>query len=167
VRTRDIAVGGLLTAIALIIPFAFRGTPLQLFIPGLQFSATFGSHVPAMLAMLVSPAVAAMVGVGSAIGFTITLNPVIGARAFTHAVWAVLGAVLVSRGWPYWSVLAVALPLHALGEGLVVWLLGPGFQAGAFVGAGTALHHVVDAGLSFALFRLVLPVLQPEGFSRA
>jgi hypothetical protein len=55
-KTREVAVGGLLTALALIIPFAFRGTPLQLFIPTLQYSATFASHVPSMLSMLASPA---------------------------------------------------------------------------------------------------------------
>lgn len=48
-KTREIAVGGLLTALALLIPFAFRGTPLQLFIPTLQYSATFASHVPSIM----------------------------------------------------------------------------------------------------------------------
>lgn len=166
-NAREIALGGLLTAIAFVIPFAFRGTPLQLFIPGLQYSATFASHVPSMLAILVSPAAAAMVGLGSAIGFAITLNVVIGARAATHAVWGVVGALLVRRGWSYRAVLAVALPIHAVGEGLVVWMLGPGVHAGTLVAAGTALHHVVDAGISLAMFRLVLPVLQPERVSGA
>ena len=40
---------------------------------------------------------------------------------------------------------------------------GTGFQAGLFVAAGTALHHVVDSGISLAVFRLVLPVLRPQG----
>jgi niacin transporter len=158
-KTREVAVGGLLTALALLIPFAFRGTPLQLFIPTLQYSATFASHVPSMLAMLVSPAVAAMVGLGATIGFTITLNPVIGARAFTHAIWGVVGAVMIRRGARFWMALAVALPIHAVGEGVAVWLLGPGLQAGAFVAAGTVVHHIIDSAISLALFRLVLPVL--------
>ncbi len=164
-RSRDIAVGGLLTALALLIPFAFRGTPLQLFIPALQYSATFASHVPSMLSMLVSPVVAAMVGLGSAVGFTITLNPVIGARAFTHAVWGVLGAWLVRRGRPFWLALLAALPVHALGEGAVVWWLGPGYTAGLFVAAGTVVHHAIDSAISLAVSRLVLPVLvgQPRG----
>jgi hypothetical protein len=57
--------------------------------------------------------------------------------------------------------------LHAVGEGVAVWLLGPGLHAGTLVAAGTALHHVVDAGISLALFRLVLPMLHPERVSRA
>lgn len=164
-NTREITVGGLLTAIALLIPFAFRGTPLQLFIPALNYSATFASHVPSMLSMLVSPAVAALVGLGSAVGFTITLNPVIGARAFTHAVWGLVGALMIQRGRPFWMALAAALPIHAVGEGLAVWWLGTGFHAGLFVAAGTVLHHLVDTGISLAVYRLVLPVLRPEGLS--
>lgn len=160
-KTREIAVGGLLTALALIIPFAFRGTPLQLFIPTLQYSATFASHVPSMLSMLVSPLTAAMVGLGSAIGFTITLNPVIGARAFTHAIWGVVGAAMIRRKAPFWLALLAALPVHAIGEGVAVWWLGPGFQAGALVAAGTVVHHVIDSVISLAIFRLALPVLRP------
>ncbi len=161
-KTREVAVGGLLTALALIIPFAFRGTPLQLFIPTLQYSATFASHVPSMLSMLVSPLVAGMVGLGSAIGFTITLNPVIGARAFTHAIWGVVGAAMIQRRAPFWLALLVALPIHAIGEGAAVWGLGPGFQAGTLVAAGTVVHHTIDSVISLAAFRLVLPVLRPE-----
>lgn len=159
-KPREIAIGGLLTALALIIPFAFRGTPLQLFIPTLQYSATFASHVPSMLSMLVGPLVAAMVGLGSALGFTITLNPVIGARAFTHAVWGVMGAVMIRRGAPFWLALLAALPIHALGEGVAVWWLGAGLQASAFVAAGTVVHHAIDSVISLAVFRLVLPVLR-------
>ncbi|HEX9532412.1 MAG TPA: ECF transporter S component [bacterium] len=160
-KAQQIAVGGLLTALALVIPFAFRGTPLQLFIPTLQYSATFASHVPSMLSMLVSPLVAAMVGLGSAVGFTITLNPVVGARALTHAIWGVVGAVMIQRKVPFWLVLLAALPIHAVGEGLAVWWLGPGLQAGLLVTAGTAVHHVIDSALSLAVYRLALPVLHP------
>jgi niacin transporter len=161
-KSREIAIGGLLTALALLIPFAFRGTPLQLVIPTLQYSATFASHVPSMLSMLVGPIVAGMVGLGSSIGFTITLNPVVGARAFTHAIWGVVGAVMIRRSVPFWLALLVALPIHAIGEGIAVALLGPGFQAGMLVTAGTVVHHVIDSAISLAVYRLVLPVLRPQ-----
>lgn len=161
-RTREIAIGGLLTAMALVIPFAFRGTPLQILIPQVQYTATFASHVPSMVAMMVSPMVAAMVGLGSAIGFTITINYIVGARALTHAVWGVVGAVLIRQGVPLWLALVVALPIHALGEGLVVWLLGPGFHAGLLVTGGTAIHHVIDSLITLAVVQLVLPILRPS-----
>ncbi len=159
-RTREIAVGGMLTAMALVIPFAFRGTFLQIFIPSVQYSATFASHVPSMLSMTVSPLVAAMVGVGSAIGFTLTLNIVVGARALTHAIWGVVGALLIRRGAPFWLALIIALPIHAVGEGVAVWLLGTGFKAGVLVAGGTAIHHVIDSIISLAVVQLVLPVLR-------
>jgi niacin transporter len=161
-KTREIVIGGLLTAMALIIPFAFRGTPLQLFIPAVQYSATFASHVPSMVAMMVSPMVAAIVGIGSAIGFTLTLNIVIGARAFTHAIWGVIGALLIRNGAPLWLALLVALPIHAIGEGIAVWLLGTGFHAGLLVTGGTAIHHVIDSLITMAVIPLVLPVLRPH-----
>jgi niacin transporter len=152
-------IGALLAALAWLIPFAFRGTPLQVFIPVIQYSATFGSHLPSMLAMLVSPLVAGMVGVVSTIAFTITLNPVIGARAFTHAIWGVVGALMIQRRAPFWLALVVALPIHAVGEGLAVAWLGPGITAGMLVAAGTVLHHILDSAISLAVYRLVLPVI--------
>ncbi|HHY80897.1 MAG TPA: ECF transporter S component, partial [Thermoanaerobacter sp.] len=65
-KTREITIGGLLAALSLIIPLAFGGV-LGIVIP--PFSATLASHVPVMLAMLISPATAVFVGVVSAIGF--------------------------------------------------------------------------------------------------
>lgn len=161
-KTREIAIGGLLTAMALVIPFAFRGTFLQLFVPSINYSMTFASHVPSMLSMMVSPLVAGMVGIGSAIGFTLTLNVVIGARAFTHAIWGVVGALLIRRGAPFWLALAVALPIHAVGEGIAVWLLGTGLKAGVLVAAGTTVHHVIDSMISLVVIQLVMPVLRPS-----
>jgi niacin transporter len=152
-RAREIVVGGLLTALALLIPIVFRGY-LQVYIP--PFSATLFSHVPQMLAMLVSPAVAVLVGLGSTFGFLVTLGPVVAARAFVHVWWGVLGAVLVRRGWPLWASLLVALPVHALGEALVVLLFGfPVSVALIQVGVGTALHHTVDAVAALALARVL------------
>lgn len=150
-RPKEIVVGGLLTALALLIPIVFRGY-LQVYIP--PFSATLFSHVPQMLAMVVSPAVAVFVGLGSTFGFLVTLGPVVAARAFVHVVWGVLGAILVRRGWPLWAVLVAVLPVHALGEALVVLAFGfPVSVAFLQVGVGTALHHAVDAVAALAVAR--------------
>ena len=65
-KTRDLVTGALLTALALIIPIFF-GSYLRIYIP--PFSATLASHVPTMIAFLISPAVAIMVGLGSSLGF--------------------------------------------------------------------------------------------------
>jgi len=152
-RTRDITVGALLTALALLIPIAFRGW-LQVYYP--PFSATLGAHVPVMLSMLFGPGVAAMVGIGSTLGFLFTMPPVIAARAAVHIVWAVMGAYLIKeRHWSFVGTLLVTIPVHALGEALVVIPFGFSlYNAGVVVGVGTVLHHTVDAVVSLTLARV-------------
>jgi niacin transporter len=106
--------------------------------------------------MLISPAVAVMVGFGSAVGFTLRLTPVIGARAAMHIAVGYLGARLVRSGRPYWLVLLMVLPLHAFMEALIVLPFGFSLhRAGVVVGVGTALHHLVDASISLALVRVL------------
>lgn len=156
-RAREVVTGGLLTGLAVLIPVVFRGY-LQVVIP--PFSATLFSHVPEMIAVLVSPAVALFVGLGSAFGFLVTLGPIVAARALVHAAWGIAGALLVRRGWPYAGVLVAALPVHALGEALVVLAFGlPPAFAFVQVGIGTALHHVVDAVAAAALARALRAAL--------
>lgn len=154
IRTRRIVIGGLLTSFALLIPLVFRGW-LQVFIP--PFSATLGSHVPSMLAMFISPGVAVAVGLGATLGFLITLGPVIAARAFIHVFWAGFGAYLYRRGYSPWYVLLAALPIHAIGEALVVLPFGFDLAAATVtVGIGTALHHIVDAAITMFLYAALL-----------
>ena len=67
-KTRDIVVGGLLTGLSIMIPLcigrnASYGAHTSL------FTATIAAHVPTLLAMAISPGVAAMVAIGSGIGF--------------------------------------------------------------------------------------------------
>lgn len=151
VTAREISLGGVLTALSIVIPFVFRGTIFQVYIP--PFSATLASHVPTMLSMLVSPLAAGLVGVGSFVAFFVTTGPVIGLRAGTHAVWGVLGAVWIRRGVPYWKVLLWVLPMHALGEAAVVLVFGLPLVTVAWFTLGFAVHHVVDAMLSMAIAR--------------
>ena len=159
ITTRELLYGALLTAISLLIPLAFRGT-LQIVIP--PFSATLGSHVAVMLAMFVSPLVAAAVGVGSTVGFFITLPPVIGARASIHIVFGILGALLYQRGVKPWQIFLITAPVHALGEALVVIPFGfTMYAALVTVGIGTLLHHAVDASIALSLYAS----LRKAGFS--
>ncbi len=152
-RARDITIGALLTAMAILIPVAFRGW-LQVYYP--PFSATLGAHVPVMLSMIFGPGVAAMVGIGSTLGFLLTMSPVIAARAAVHIVWAVLGAYLIkSRHWSFTWALVVTAPIHALGEALVVIPFGFSlYNAGVVVGVGTLIHHTIDAFTSVVLARV-------------
>ena len=58
-KTKQLVIGGLLTAFAIMIPLAFAGW-LQIYIP--PFSATLGTHVPSMLAMFISPGLRPLLG---------------------------------------------------------------------------------------------------------
>lgn len=148
-RTKDLLYGAVLTSVSLMIPLFFRGW-LQVVIP--PFSATLGSHVPVLLAMFVSPITAALVGVGSTIGFFITLGPVVAARASTHIIFPTIGALLLQRGMKPWQVMLLIAPIHALGEALVVIPFGFSLQSSLIVvGVGTLLHHSADAIITLAL----------------
>ena len=137
----EVVLASVLSALAIAIPFIFRGTPLQINIPAIQYSATATSHVPSMLAIVIGPSVAALVGLASTIGFLATLGPVIAARAFTHALWGVAASMCFFRGGTYVkALLLVALPIHAIGEGLIVYALGPVF--GVVTVAATATVYV-------------------------
>ncbi|MFZ7101651.1 MAG: ECF transporter S component [Peptococcaceae bacterium] len=152
-KVKDLVLGALLTALALIIPLAFGGF-LGITIP--PFSATLASHVPVMLAMTVNPLVAFIVGAGSAFGFFLKLGPVIGARAAMHAIFAVIGAYMFQKGYSLKTVLIATLPIHAFTEALVVVPFGFSlYKAGVVVGVGTALHHTADSLITLAVYGLL------------
>lgn len=149
-KVKEIVWGGLLTSLALIIPLAFGGV-LGIVTP--FFTATLASHVPVMLAMLISPLVAFMVAAGSALGFLIKLGPLVGARAAMHIIFAVMGAIMIKRGYSYPTTLVATLPVHALSEAIIVLLFGFTLQkAGVVVGLGTGIHHGIDSLIALAIY---------------
>ncbi len=169
-NSAQIALSSVLSALAIAIPFVFRGTPLQINIPAIQYSATATSHLPSMLAIVIGPPVAAVVGLASSIGFLATLGPVIAARAFTHVLWGVAASIYFFKGGSYVKALfLVALPIHAIGEGLIVYTLGPIFGvvtvaaelAGFWVFIGTVIHHLIDSTIALAVYHVVKPMLLP------
>ncbi len=153
-QTREMVLGAILMSLSLVIPLAFGGV-LTVTIP--PFTATLAAHVPVMLAMLVSPMAAVMVGIGSMLGFLIRLGmPVVAARALMHSLFGGVGALLIRRGMPFWAALLAVLPVHALAEALIVIPFGFSlYQMGVVVAAGTALHHLVDAGIALAVAPLI------------
>ena len=170
INSVQLALSSALSALAIAIPFIFRGTPLQIYIPAIQYSGTAASHVPSMIAILIGPSASALVGLASTIGFLATLGPVIAARAFMHVLFAVPASIYVLRGGGYMKALfLIALPIHAVGEGLVVYTLGPVFGvlkvaaalAGLWVSLGTIVHHVIDTAISLAVYRVTRPMLLP------
>lgn len=154
------ALGGLFIALSLAIPLGFRGV-LQFTIPAVGYSATLASHVPVMLSMVLGPTFAGLVGFGSTIGFFITLGSVVGARAATHILWGVAGAYALKRGMSFSKVLfIIALPLHAIPEGLVVLPFGIPWEGALINAVGGALHHTADSLISLAILKVVHPYLK-------
>lgn len=149
-KTKDMMIGAMLTALSILIPVAFGGY-LRIYLP--PFSATLGSHVPLFLGLVISPAVGGMVGLGSALGFFIILGPVIGARASIHILLGLAGGLLYKKNGSLTKTLALILPLHALGEALVVLPFGfDPYTAFVVVGIGTGLHHIMDAVIAVLIF---------------
>lgn len=162
-KTKNMVIGGMLTALAIMIPMIFAGTPLMITIPP-EFTATIASHLPSMLAMAISPGVAIMVGIGSALGFTMRLSPIIGARALTHSLFGGIGALAYRKGVPYWLVLLMTLPIHAFAEGLVLLPFGIGLrEALVMTSIGTAVHHAIDGAIALALYHTLteLSIIKP------
>ena len=156
----DITLAAVLSSLALAIPLLFRGS-LQIVIPGVGYSATLGSHVPLMISIVLGPSVAALVGAASTMGFFITLGPVVAARAATHIVWGVLSAFAVKRGMSVMIVLLlIALPLHAVLEGLVVIAFGIPWEGALVNIVGTAIHHVIDTFISLIILKAISPLLK-------
>lgn len=138
----------LLTALAIVIPIAFGFLSIQVG----PFSATLASHVPLFLAILLGPVPAAMVGIGSGIGFLLTKGSYIAARAFMHTFVGVAGALLIKKGVGYGKMVAITAPLHGILEALVVIPFGINLDKILItVGVGSSLHHIVDGIIAFAV----------------
>lgn len=159
-RSTDLAVAAVFTALALAIPLFFRGT-LQIVIPTIGYSATLASHVPVLLSIVFGPLVAAIVAAASALGFFATIGPVVGARAATHIVWGVVAALAVKKGMSYPKALfLIALPLHAVLEGLVVVPFGVPWEGALVNVVGAAIHHVIDSVISILVLKAALPIIR-------
>lgn len=144
---------GLLMAFAILIPLAMG---IKIVIPPF-FSATLASHVPVMLSMFLGPFSAIAVAAGSAVGFLITLGPIVGARAFMHVGVSLIGAYMIKKGFSFWPMMLILAPIHGALESLVVLPFGFDFyKAFVVVGIGTILHHLMDAGIT----RVILPVMR-------
>jgi niacin transporter len=161
-KLREITTGAVLTALAIIIPIQFAF--LKIIIP--PFTATLASHVPMFIAMVINPTVAVMVGVGSTIGFLLTSPAYIAARAASHIVVGLIGAMLIKKGKPMLAAFAITAPIHAVIEALAVIPFGwTAYQVLVVTGVGTLIHHTVDAAIATSVIYLLNP-LKEWGWQR-
>ncbi|WFA08713.1 ECF transporter S component [Tissierella sp. Yu-01] len=151
-NVKKLTMAALLTALAIIIPFAVF---FKVIIP--PFSATLGSHVPMFISMLLGPQVAVMVGLGSALGFFLNLGPLVGARALMHVIVGLIGSYLIKKGFSFGKVSFITAPVHGLLEALVVMpFIGLDVYNLLIITAlGTVLHHGADAFISHVIISVL------------
>ncbi|MCJ1977292.1 ECF transporter S component [Lactococcus paracarnosus] len=156
----------LLTALAILIPQVMP----KIVIPPASF--TLASHVPIMIAMLISPLAAVVVSLGSALGFLISGLPIeITFRAATHVIFALIGATFLWRHKSYthgvkFQIFNVVIALiHTLAEVAIVYLLltvGFSHLAGRNLGSlllilsiGGFVHSLIDFNIALFLARAI------------
>ncbi|MGI6685296.1 MAG: ECF transporter S component [Bacillota bacterium] len=151
-NTKNLTIIGLLTALSIVIPFAVF---FKVIIP--PFSATISSHVPMFVAMFFGPKAAIMVGLGSGLGFFLTLGPLVGARALMHIIVGMIGARMLKNGYSFGIVALVTAPIHGLLEVMVIMPFVDFNAYNLFIitGVGTMLHHGVDAFIAKVIVNIL------------
>jgi niacin transporter len=148
-KIRNLTYAALLTALAIIIPLYFSMFRVTIG----PFTATLASHVPMFISMLLGPGAAVMVGIGSTLGFMTTTPMVVVARASTHIVVGLIGALLLKKGVSYHKVVVITAPIHAALEALAI-IPFMGFTSFSYVvGIGTFAHHFTDGIIAFVLIK--------------
>ncbi|MFR1708387.1 MAG: ECF transporter S component [Clostridium sp.] len=151
---KKMVVSSLLIAMSIIIPVIF-GPFLKVYIP--PFSATLASHVPMFIAMFLGPFEAAVVGIGSVIGFLFAIpDPIVAMRAASHIVVGYVGAKMLIKKVSYGKVVAFTAPIHGIIEGIIVLAFTSNILLALVVtGVGTMIHHVVDGIISLPIIRII------------
>lgn len=176
-------VAGLLCAVGIVIP---TFSPIKLILEPASF--TLASHVAIFIAMFISPVVAIAVSLGTTLGFLLGGFPIVVVmRALTHVAFGFIGATYlkkfgntildsVTKSLPFSLMIGI---IHGLSEVLIVlpFYLGGqlsdvNYQKGFFmsiiilVGVGSAIHSMVDFGISIVLWQPLKKVLHMPTISR-
>jgi len=167
-KVNRIAVTACLCALGIIIPLYSPKIVLE------PASFTLFSHVPIFLAMFLSPASAAIVVVATTLGFFLAgVPPVVVARAASHIVFAVVGALILQRrshildSFRSAALFAFLISLlHAICEVAVVvpfylnYSMSRAYYTYGFVvsvlllvGVGTIVHSLVDFAVSWLIWK--------------
>lgn len=163
-KIQKMCTAALLCAVGILIPII---SPVKINLGAMSF--TLASHVALFLAMFISPAVAAVVCLGTTLGFFIAGFPlVVVARAASQIVFVLIGAYLLSKapdkfkspiGLGGFAVLTGII--HGAMEMLVVFgftFLGVPLKGEivpflfGLVGIGTLVHSIVDFAIAFIVW---------------
>lgn len=154
-KVKVMTTAALLSAVGILIPLI---SPIKIIIEPASF--TLASHVPIIIAMFISPVVAAFVSLITAVGFLFAgFPPVVVFRALTHIVFAVIGAYILKKNGNILNSYKTAVPfvlsisiIHAVCEVIVSSVFYfKGQSSSSFltmvvglVGLGTLIHSTID-----------------------
>lgn len=179
VKTKELTLTALLTALAIIIPMIM---PVKVVMP--PFTATLASHTPLILAMFLSPLAAILTAIGSAIGFFFTFSPIVAARAATHVFFTLAGAYMIRKKWNPVLMVVITLVLHSISDMATVYIAAKFMGMTGllnnntmglvqlWLGLGTAVHHLVDFLIAYLIMiplckaKIMDPNLLKGGTSR-
>ena len=153
-KIKQMVYAALLIALAIIIPVQFSF--LKIYIP--PFSATLFAHVPMFIAILISPMVAVVTGIGSTIGFLIAGMPMpVVFRAATHIVVGYFGAKYIQKHKSYLKMSLFTSIIHGGLEALVVipFIGFDIYQLIIVTGVGAILHHLADSTVGYGLVNVM------------
>ncbi|MGT2948665.1 hypothetical protein [Streptococcus devriesei] len=165
-RIQKLTLSAVLIAFAVLIPLVM---PVKVIIGPASF--TLASHVPVFLAVFISPGVAIAVALGAGFGFFMAGFPfVIVMRAFSHLLFAVVGAYLIQKhpdfllNWRKTLFLALGLnAIHGLAEFLVVLMLTVSGSVPmsywltliVLIGIGSVIHGLIDFYLAYYCWKFL------------
>lgn len=161
--TKDITLAAVLTAISMIITFI----PFKIVIG--PFTMTPASHVPTFVAMFLNPFVTLFTVIGSTIGFSITVGPLVALRAASHIIFALCGYTILKNGVTLKRIIVTVIVtglLHAGAEAVLVYgLTGSLMPAAletksleaytAFAFWGTLVQHIVDTAITIPVLMAI------------
>lgn len=155
-NTKKLTASALLIALSILIPIIFGSTPLKIYMP--PFSAILGSHIPMFIGIFLGPFEAIVIGIGSSLGFLLSMgNPIIALRAASHIIVGYIASKMILRNISYKKSVIITAPIHGILEGLVVLILAPslGMSFVWITALGTLIHHLVDGAISLPIIKSI------------
>lgn len=176
-KVKIMTISALLSALGILIPMTFPSLRAE------PASYTLASHVPITIAMFISPTVATFVAIITSFGFLINgFHIVIVARAVTHIIFALVGALILKKNTQLLSSFKntalfsffISL-IHGAAEVAVVsFFYFSGMYSGMFdvyrekgflisvillVGVGTVIHGMVDYSIATIIWQPLQKVI--------
>lgn len=166
----ELTLSAMLCAIGMVIPIV---SPFKILLEPASF--TLFSHVAIFIAMFISPKVGVFVGVGTAVGFLFQFPLVVVLRAFSHVLFAFIGALILKKHPDIMKKMSKLILfslfislIHALSEVIVVIpyyfsgsLGGLNYEKGFFisviflVGIGTLIHSMFDFFVAWFIHHVI------------